>query len=191
MLIAFSGPSGIGKGFVKQELFARFPHLEEVRWMTTRALRPGERGGNRVSISRGDFARLADSGELVLVQELYGNGYGVRKADILPCARKRIVEIHPDNIEPALCINPALIAVGFLTADTSLLFERLSVRSAAGSSAEIAERLRAAEREIETMRRLSRLYHAIIDVTKDNEASVFERVLHVLNPILSTGGRHA
>ena len=45
MLISLTGPSGIGKDYVKQALLRHFATLQEVIWLTTRLLRPNEEDG--------------------------------------------------------------------------------------------------------------------------------------------------
>lgn len=42
MLIALSGPSGIGKGFIKEKLLREYPDIKEIQWITTRKLRSTE-----------------------------------------------------------------------------------------------------------------------------------------------------
>jgi len=66
MIIALNGPSGIGKGFIKECLLRTYPHIQELAWFTTRPLRPNERsGGNRIRVTVSEFNRMADVGELV------------------------------------------------------------------------------------------------------------------------------
>lgn len=188
MIIVLSGPSGIGKGYIKERLLATFPLLEELAWFTTRPLRPNEGCNNRISIAASEFNKLADAGELVLVQNLYGFHYGLNRKDLLPNPRARLTELHPDNIAEALKINPAIVVVGLVTFDLSLLRERLSVLRNTESAAEIEQRITAAEVEIETILRCKKLFASVIEVSETSEASIFEQVLAVLSPYLSQKG---
>ena len=53
LLIVFSGPSGVGKGTVRQEIFSTPDHKFEYSVsMTTRAQRPGEVDGRIISSVR-------------------------------------------------------------------------------------------------------------------------------------------
>jgi len=188
MIIALSGPSGIGKGYIKERLLATFPFLEELRWFTTRQLRSNERCGNRISVTVSKFNELADAGDLVLVQDLYGYRYGLSRADLLPSSRVRVTEFHPDNVAEALKINPAIVVVGLVTHDISLLRKRLSVVRNTESASEIEKRITSAESEIRTILRHKRLFASVIEVSEISEASIFEQVLAILSPYLKQKG---
>ena len=113
MIISLSGPSGIGKGFIKERLLQLYPHIQELAWFTTRTLRSNEHGGNRIHVSLPEFNQLAGFGELVLVQDLFGHRYGLRKEDSLPSSDIKLTELHPDNLLKALRINHAIFAIGY------------------------------------------------------------------------------
>jgi len=83
MIISFSGPSGIGKGFVKEHLLRIYPHIGELVWFTTRFPRSNEKQGNRIHISSSEFNKLSEVGDLVLVQHLYGHRYGLKRESLL------------------------------------------------------------------------------------------------------------
>ena len=85
MIIALSGPSGIGKGYFKDAIISKHPEVREIVWYTTRALRPNEK--NRQSISEEEFCSMIASGELVLIQEVFDHYYGVKKQIFL---RKKV-----------------------------------------------------------------------------------------------------
>jgi guanylate kinase len=184
MIIALCGPSGIGKGYIKERLLITYPFLEELAWFTTRPLRPNERCSNRISIAILEFNRLVDAGQLVLVQDLYGHRYGLGREDLLPNRRARLTELHPDNILEALRINPSIIAVGLVTFNLSLLRKRLSILRDTGSITEIERRITSAEAEIETILRCKKLLAAVIEVSETSETLVFEQTLAVLLPHL-------
>lgn len=188
MIIALSGPSGIGKSYIKERLLATFSFLEELAWFTTRQLRPNEVCGNRISVTVSKFNELADAGELVLVQDLYGYRYGLNRTDLLPSSHARLTELHPDNITEALKINPTIVAVGLVTPDLSLLRKRLSAVRNTESASEIEKRVAAAEAEIKTILRHKRLFASVIEVSEISEASIFEQVLAILSPYLNQKG---
>lgn len=188
MIIALSGPSGIGKGYIKKKLLATFPFLEEVGWFTTRQLRPDEMGGNRISIITSEFNKLADAGELVLVQNLYGYRYGLHYKDLFPSPRIKLTELHTDNIVEALKINPAIIAIAFVTSDLSLLRKRLSILRNTENATEIEERVTAAEMEIKTILRHKQLFISVIEVSEISETLISEQVIAILSPYLKQKG---
>jgi len=78
LLIVLSGPSGVGKGTILKE----FVHDEDLKLaysvsMTTRKKRPGEIDGvNYYFVSREEFERARDNGELLESAEFVGNYYG-------------------------------------------------------------------------------------------------------------------
>ena len=188
MIIAFCGPSGIGKGFIKEQLLQDYSFVEELAWLTTRPLRPNEEQGNRIPVSLYEFNQFAEADELVLMQNLYGHRYGLKRENLLPNPRIRITELHPDNLKEALKINPAILAIGFVTFDLSLLYERLSILRNTESVAEIEQRIVVAKIEIETILQQESLFASVIEVTKASETLVFDQVLAILTPHLIKEG---
>ena len=78
LLIVFSGPSGVGKGTVRQEIFSKPDHKFEYSVsMTTRAQRPGEVDGKDYFFrSREEFEELIRNGQMLEYAEYVGNYYG-------------------------------------------------------------------------------------------------------------------
>lgn len=81
LLIILSGPSGVGKGTVRKELM-KDPSLDLYFSisMTTRAMRPGEvEGRDYYFVSKEEFQRNIDNGNLLEWAEFVGNRYGTPK----------------------------------------------------------------------------------------------------------------
>ena len=78
LLIVFSGPSGVGKGTVRQEIFSKPDHKFEYSVsMTTCAQRPGEVDGKDYFFrSREEFEELIRNGQMLEYAEYVGNYYG-------------------------------------------------------------------------------------------------------------------
>lgn len=191
MIISFSGPSGIGKGFIKEQLLQLYPHIQELVWYTTRPLRSNEQGGNRIHISLPEFNQLAGFGELVLVQDLFGHRYGLRKEDLVTGPGIKLTELHPANLVEALKINPTIFAIGFVTFDLSLLHKRLSIVRKTESEAEIEKRVTKAKSEIETILQHRSLYASVIEITEVEEDQVFSKVHSILqSQIKPKGGKN-
>lgn len=192
MIIAFSGPSGIGKGYIKEQLLRLYPNIRELTWFTTRPLRLNEQdGGNRIHVPVSEFNRMADASELVLVQNLFGHRYGLRVEDLLPTQDIRLTELHPDNMSEALKINQEIIAIGFVTFEIPLLRKRLTVVRKTESPAEIEQRVATAKGEIETLVRLRSILTSVIEITEASEHLVFNEVLKILNQHLKKEDNHA
>ena len=81
LLIVLSGPSGVGKGTVRNELMKRSSlRLFYSISMTTRSPRQGEREGvDYYFVTREDFARQVEEGNLLEWAEFVGNCYGTPK----------------------------------------------------------------------------------------------------------------
>ena len=74
--MVISGPSGVGKSTVCHRLCDVLPAEFSVS-VTTRAVRPGEAGARDYHyISREEFSRMKDAGELLEFAEVYGQMYG-------------------------------------------------------------------------------------------------------------------
>ena len=178
MLFALSGPSGIGKGYIKQRVASVYPGLRELVWFTTRPLRPGETAnGNRRPVSRETFDALVASGECVLEQELYGNGYGLSREELLSCEGVWFTEFHPENLARARDLRDDIVAIGLVTDDLDLLAERIARRD--GSDEDCAARLSQAAFEMELIRR-SPHYQLIATSSRDSEEATCEEVVNFI-----------
>lgn len=187
MIISLSGPSGVGKAFVKERLLMRFPAISEIPWFTTRLLRSDELGGNRVSLPPSAFGERERTGDLILVQDLYGHRYGLSRNALLPSLGVRLIELHPDNLRQALDINPDILTIGLVVFDLSLLRERLSTRKTEGQS-EIEQRIAAAEQEVRSILGQREIFTSVIEVSRESEATVFDQVLAVVSSQLQEKG---
>lgn len=185
MLIALSGPSGIGKGYIKRLVFAEYPDARELVWITTRQLRPDEApGGNRRSMSREEFDNLVATGDCVLAQDLYGNGYGLIRDEFLACDGVWLTEFHPENLAKARALRDDIIAIGLVTDDHEMLAERLSLRG--GTANDRSARLREAASEMDRIRG-NPDYQLIARVTRETEEVIGREVAaFILNQIRRT-----
>ena len=78
LLIVFSGPSGVGKGTVRKEIFENGNHAFDYSVsMTTRPMRPGEVDGvDYFFRSREEFEQMIEDGQMLEYAEYVGNYYG-------------------------------------------------------------------------------------------------------------------
>ena len=78
LLIVFSGPSGVGKGTVRREIFENSDNQFQYSVsMTTRAHRPGEVDGvDYFFRTREEFEDLIRQGQMLEYAEYVGNYYG-------------------------------------------------------------------------------------------------------------------
>lgn len=181
MLVALTGPSGIGKGFIKEKLLQVYPFIEELVWFTTRGPRPNEQNSNRIFVSEEEFKTLMMLDKLVLVQnDLFGHSYGINKEDLLPCSCIKLTEIHVDNIKQALEINPTILVIGLITHDFSIIRNRLSFIRKTENLIEIEKRIISAKIEVENILSNRDLFTSIIEVNKISENTILEQIISVL-----------
>lgn len=77
MLIILSGPSGVGKGTVRNELFKRIDSMSFSVSMTTRQPRNAEQDGiDYYFVSKEEFLAHVENGEMLETAEFVGNYYG-------------------------------------------------------------------------------------------------------------------
>lgn len=180
MIIAFSGPSGIGKGFIKEGLLRLHPHMKELKWLTTRSLRMNENAGNRIHVPAEQFALLVQSDEVVLAQNHFGHQYGLKKGDLSPSQETKLTELHPSIATEALRINPEIILIGLVTFDLLLLRKRLTLIRKTESQAEIEKRLAQAEDEIKMILKQRELFASVIEVSESKEPFLIDEVRSIL-----------
>ena len=102
LLIVISGPSGVGKGTVLKEV-VKDPELN-IGYsisMTTREKRPGEENGvNYYFVTRDEFHKAVEDGELLEWTEFVGNCYGtpIKEVERLRNEGKNVLlEIEQDG----------------------------------------------------------------------------------------------
>lgn len=79
-----SGPSGVGKDSVLEQLREVFPEAQYVVTATSRPMRTGEIDGvHYLFLERGEFQRQIDAGDFIEHALVYENLYGVPKRPIL------------------------------------------------------------------------------------------------------------
>jgi guanylate kinase len=153
-LIVLAGPSGVGKGSVVERLRSRDPEgLAVSISATTRRQRPGETDGVAYRfVDDARFDRMVADGDLLEWAEVYpGRRYGTPRSFVdRTLAEGRDVVLEIDVQGAAQIRSQAPDAVFILLAPPSMeaLEERLRGRGTE-DEASVAERLAAAERELE------------------------------------------
>ena len=150
MLLVVSGPSGVGKDSLLEELRRQEPTLAYSTSATTRAARPGEVDGiHYFFVSRAKFERMMGEDAFIETREYANNLYGTPKSYVLDAlAAGRDVIMKPE-VNGALAIKRAFpqAVLVFLTAPSDdALAKRLTGRSTE-TPADIARRLEIAKLE--------------------------------------------
>lgn len=192
MIIVLSGPSGIGKGYIKESLKRKYPYIEELVWYTTRDLRPNElTNSNRKQLPEEEFEKMAKKGEMALIQGIFGHRYAIRKQDLLPREGVFLTEIHPFVIEEAKNINPDIITIGLVTDDYDLLRERMVDRRKTESTDEVKHRIQAAKDEVNAIREKAQFYDSLITIKRDNEGQIAAMAQELFLKYVERGDFHA
>ncbi|AWN21485.1 guanylate kinase [Streptococcus sobrinus] len=156
LLIVFSGPSGVGKGTVRQEIFSTPDHKFEYSVsMTTRAQRPGEKDGvDYFFRTRQEFEELIRQGQMLEYAEYVGNYYGTPLTYVNETLDKGIDVFLEIEVQGALQVKkkvPDGVFIFLTPPDLDELKDRLVGRGT-DSQEVIAQRIERAKEEIALMR---------------------------------------
>ena len=156
LLIVFSGPSGVGKGTVRQEIFSTPDHKFEYSVsMTTRQKRPGE-----VDVvdyffrTREEFEELIKNGQMLEYAEYVGNYYGTPLTYVNETLDKGIDVFLEIEVQGALQVKkkvPDGVFIFLTPPDLDELKDRLVGRGT-DSEEVIRQRIERAKEEIALMR---------------------------------------
>jgi guanylate kinase len=171
VLLAVSGPSGVGKGTMVKTLIARREDVVESVSCTTRAPRKGEvHGKHYFFISKEEFERRIKEDDFLEYDEHFGNYYGTPKSFVRETLKSKSVIMEID-------------VVGALNAKKSFP-ECLLVMIAPPSVEELKRRLsgRCSETEEQIQNRLSRMEYELshkdeydyVIINDDLEAAIAE-----------------
>lgn len=187
MLISITGPSGVGKGYIKDAILKNHPSIVEIPWVTTRPQRANERNtGNRVSLSKSEFLTLRDNGQLMLAQTLFGHHYGVRTTDWSQNQSVMLTELHIDNLLYLKQVNKLpKIRIAILPSDMNFLRRRLERYRNSEGKEEIEERLRQAVIENQQVLNQPSLFSKMFTVSFSNEGQLGFQVLNYISPFLT------
>ncbi len=105
-LIVLSAPSGSGKTSIAKVLLQRFPFMTFSVSATTRPMRPGEvHARDYYFLTKEDFRRRIDRGELVEWEEIYTNYYGTLKSEVDRALANGQVMLFDVDVKGALSIK--------------------------------------------------------------------------------------
>ena len=153
LLIVFSGPSGVGKGTVRREIFESTDNQFQYSVsMTTRPQRPGE--VDYFFRTREEFEELIRQGQMLEYAEYVGNYYGTPLTYVNETLDKGIDVFLEIEVQGALQVKkkvPDAVFIFLTPPDLEELKDRLVGRGT--DSAEIiAQRIEKAKEEIALMR---------------------------------------
>jgi guanylate kinase len=151
-VFVITGPSGVGKGTLIEQLLERIPELELSTSATTREPRTGEVDGRDYHfLSPEDFRRRLESGDFLEHASYSGNYYGTLRSEVkrrIDECRSVVLEIEVQGarqVRDAMGDDAVLIFIA--PPDEAVLRERLEGRGTDSTEA-IEQRLRTAEVEL-------------------------------------------
>ena len=150
LMIVVSGPAGSGKGTVNAQLLASDEYAYSVS-ATTRAPRPGEiNGKNYHFITKEDFQRRIEKGEMLEYTTYCDNYYGTplkEALEVLESGRNLILEIEVEGAANVKRKYPDAVTIMLLPPSAAVLEARLRGR---GTETEevIRERMAQARKEV-------------------------------------------
>jgi guanylate kinase len=158
LLVLISAPSGGGKTTLCQQLLAARPQMTRAVTCTTRLPRVGERDGvDYYFLDAGSFLKRLQAGNFLEHATVYGNSYGILKAEVLGKLRQGKDVLLNVDVQGAATIREkaqedpelkrALVSVFLTPPSLSILEERLR-RRGTDSPAVIQKRLGVARQEI-------------------------------------------
>ena len=156
LLIVFSGPSGVGKGTVRKEIFESSDNKFEYSVsMTTRPQRPGEVDGvDYFFRTREEFEDLIRQGQMLEYAEYVGNYYGTPLTYVNETLDRGVDVFLEIEVQGALQVKqkvPDGVFVFLTPPDLEELHDRLVGRGT-DSQEVIAQRIAKAREEIALMR---------------------------------------
>jgi guanylate kinase len=156
-LFVISGPSGVGKDTLIQDLRPVFPDIHFAVTATTRERRPGEIDGiHYYFMTHDEFLDRRSAGEFLESAEVYGKGhwYGVPKERVraaLRSGRHVIVKVDVQGASSIRELAPQSVQIFVAPPSMEALTERL-MRRKSDDPVILMQRLRTASREISSAR---------------------------------------
>lgn len=175
LLVVLSGPSGVGKDSVMRHLRTRVTGIRFAVSVTTRPPRPGEVPGKSYTfVSRTEYDRLLDAGELLAPAEVHGNWYGVPVDEVRNAFASDEDALLKIDVQGAIQLRrrvPQAVFIFLAPPSLTGLLKRLEARHTE-SPAELERRTRDAEFEMQQLpaydyvvvNREGSLKHAVDDI---------------------------
>ncbi len=185
MLIVISGPSGSGKTTIVQDMLNRFPEIKFSVSATTRNQRPKEHEGvHYYFLTKNDFQKKINRGELVEWEEIFGNYYGTLKSVVEDALQKNTHLLFDIDVKGALSIKKKYphqsVLIFIMPPDVDTLHKRLNHR-ATDSSEIIERRLKRAEMEMKESNHFDHL------VVNDEITIAIDTVAAIIHKSISEG----
>jgi guanylate kinase len=173
-VFVITGPSGVGKGTLIEQLLERIPELELSVSATTREPRSGEVDGRDYHfLTAEEFERRVDARDFLEHATYSGNRYGTLRQEVesrLAKGRSVVLEIEVQGARQVRATMPEAVPIFIAPPDPASLRKRLEGRGTDSAEA-IERRLRTAEIELEAQVEFP---HVIVNDEVQKSASELE-----------------
>lgn len=178
--IVLSSPSGGGKTTVAKYLIGKYPQISFSISATTRSKRPGEiEGKDYYYLSKEEFLKKIERGELIEYEEIFGNYYGTLVSQLQRAKNDNRILLFDVDVKGALSIKkfyPEESLLIFLSPPSmEVLEERLRNRNTENEE-QLAKRLSRAKSEIEQANKFDYLItNNILDETLEKSEIIVKK----------------
>lgn len=178
LLIIMSGPSGVGKGTLREKIMEdKSLNLFYSVSMTTRAMRKGEKDGREYYfVSRDEFSKQVKAGNLLEWAEFVGNCYGTPKDKVEKMrneGKNVLLEIDVKGTESVLSKVKDAISIFILPPSLEELENRIRGRSTETEDA-IKNRLKTAKKELKLVKQYK---YSVVNEDLDRAASEISKII--------------
>ncbi len=178
--MVITGPSGVGKGTIRQEVIRRTGASYSVS-ATTRLPRAGEVDGrDYYFVDRQTFQRMIDDDELLEWADVFGRLYGTPEKPVKQAIEQGRTVILEIDVQGGLQVRrkmPEATFILVLPPSDEELARRLRGRGSEGE-AEADRRLAAARKEIEAAERSGAYKHKVVN---DDLEQAVRQVVDIVN----------
>jgi guanylate kinase len=172
LVIVVSGPSGVGKDTILNQMKARKYPFEFITTATTRRQRATEKDGvDYHFISVDEFQDLLKNNGLLESANVYGNWYGVPKEPVkkaLAQGKDTIIKVDIQGAANIKRILPEAVFI-FITAPSHEELSKRLIQRCTESSPDLSLRLRNAEAEI---RQIGNFDYMVMNPCDDVESAI-------------------
>jgi len=176
-LFVISGPSGTGKGTIRDIVMQNHPELRFCVSVTTRRPRPGEiHGVPYIFITEDDFMGKRSRSEFLEDANVYGNFYGTLRSPVEECLIEGCDVLLEKDVQGALAIKasmPEAVLIFIAPPSVGELESRIKKRGTE-TAADVARRMDSARGELNQARRFD---YVVVNYVVEDSVRVLEAII--------------